>query len=64
MTLGLLYGAVIRTVVRMSFVRSHHFRRFLSDFYLFNGEVINKMVIVFIQAAMKGDTVTVKQQVL
>lgn len=32
--------------------------------YLFNGEVINKMMIVFIQAAVKGNTVTVKQQIL
>lgn len=34
------------------------------DYYLLYGEVINKMMIVFIQVAVQGNTVTVEQQVL
>lgn len=32
--------------------------------YLFDGEVIDKMVVVFIQTAVEGYTVAVEQQVL
>lgn len=32
--------------------------------YLLYGEVIDKMMIVFIQVAVQGNTVTVEQQVL
>jgi len=34
------------------------------DYYLLNGEVINKVMIVFVQVAVQGNTVTVEQQVL
>lgn len=34
------------------------------DYYLLYGEVVNKMMIVFIQVAVQGNTVTVEQQVL
>lgn len=34
------------------------------DYYLLYGEVIDKMMIMFIQVAVQGNTVTVEQQVL
>lgn len=33
-------------------------------YYLLYGEVVNKMMIVFVQVAVQGNTVTVEQQVL
>lgn len=32
--------------------------------YLFDGEVIDQVVIVFVQAAVQGDTVGVEEQIL